>query len=155
MKVIAVFHPRENLRKCTLWPLVTRGDIEARTFADAALLDWSDKTILDPAGDPLSPADAGRTLVIIDGTWRYARKMSFAIQAEKRSLRGFVTAYPRTSKLFRDPPGGLASAEALFAAKLMMGARDDSSLDFYRWKEDFLRTNARLISEIEGGRRQA
>ncbi len=154
MKIVAVFHPRERLRKCTLWPLVERGVVSVCGYRDVAGYDWSGCVLLAPGGEPLGPADAGRTIVIVDSTWRYSTKVANLIHAPRRSLCGFVTAYPRTSKLFRDPPGGLASAEAVFAARLVMGERDDSCLDTYRWKEDFLRINARLIAEVAAGTRR-
>ena len=42
------------------------------------------------------------------------------------------------SKLTADPSRGLASVEALYLAKLMLGERDDSILAEYYWAENFM-----------------
>ena len=49
------------------------------------------------------------------------------------------TAYPRVSKVFDDPQQGLASIEALYLAKRLLGDDDASLLDGYHWREEFLR----------------
>jgi pre-rRNA-processing protein TSR3 len=49
------------------------------------------------------------------------------------------TAYPRTSKCFDDPAQGLASIEALYLARALLGDKDPSLLDGYYWRDDFLR----------------
>ena len=56
-----------------------------------------------------------------------------------RSLpRGVCTAYPRRSKLTADPAPGLASVEALYAARRLLGDDDPSLLDGYHWRAAFL-----------------
>ena len=70
------------------------------------------------------------------------------IRAPRRQLPLFETAYPRSSKLFRDPPGGLASAEALFVASLVFSRYDENLLDGYRWKEEFLEANRAAIRAL-------
>ena len=62
-----------------------------------------------------------------------------------RSLPGLQTAYPRSSKIFDDPEGGLASIEALWAAYHLMGRPTDGLLDHYRWAEQFLAANSDLL----------
>ena len=59
-----------------------------------------------------------------------------------RSLRGWQTAYPRTSRLGTDPNNGLASVEALYVAYHLLGRPTEGLLDHYRWAEEFLRINA-------------
>jgi pre-rRNA-processing protein TSR3 len=54
---------------------------------------------------------------------------------------GVRTAYPRRSKLYQDPAGGLASVEALAAALHVLGLPPDAVLDGYRWREPFLELN--------------
>jgi pre-rRNA-processing protein TSR3 len=66
---------------------------------------------------------------------------SFA-QVPVRSLGLWRTAYPRTSKVFRDPDGGLATIEAIFAAYVALGRDAERLLDEYRWADDFRRLNA-------------
>jgi pre-rRNA-processing protein TSR3 len=43
------------------------------------------------------------------------------------------------SKIAEDPTGGLASVEALYLARLLLGSRDDSLLDDYYWRDPFMR----------------
>ena len=43
------------------------------------------------------------------------------------------------SRHFEDPTGGLASIEALYLAKRLLGDDDASLLDGYHWREEFLR----------------
>jgi pre-rRNA-processing protein TSR3 len=148
LRIIAVFHPRERLQKCTLHPLLPRPDVVACTFPDMEDLDLRGAVTLAPDGPPLGRGEGAEALVLVDGTWRYARRIARSLGLPRRSLPGFVTAYPRTSKLFRDPAGGLASAEALYAAKLVLGEEDPSLLDGYRWAEEFLALNRRRIEEL-------
>ncbi|MCU0722941.1 MAG: hypothetical protein MUC63_04900, partial [Planctomycetes bacterium] len=65
-------------------------------------------------------------------------------------LPEFRTAYPRSSKVYRDPPGGLASAEALFAASLILMRPDETFLDGFRWKREFLEENRETIDRLRG-----
>ncbi len=91
---------------------------------------------------PLSPTDAGRPLILLDSTWRRLPQLETCLGGEpvRRSLpAGIKTAYPRVSKVFADPLGGLASVEALYVAKKILGDDDPTLLDDYRWKEEFLK----------------
>jgi len=57
----------------------------------------------------------------------------------RRSIPGGLrTAYPRVSKVFDDPAGGLASIEALYVARKLLGDDDPQLLDGYHWQDDFL-----------------
>ena len=60
---------------------------------------------------------------------------------------GIRTAYPRRSKLFDDPEGGLASVEALFAATAIVGIPRFDLLDHYRWADQFLELNAKRFEQ--------
>ncbi len=40
--------------------------------------------------------------------------------------------------MFEDPTGGLASVEALYAAKRLLGDDDPDVLEGYHWREAFL-----------------
>jgi pre-rRNA-processing protein TSR3 len=53
----------------------------------------------------------------------------------------FSTAYPRRSKISIDPEAGLASVEALYLAKRILGEEDPSILQGYHWREEFLGAN--------------
>jgi pre-rRNA-processing protein TSR3 len=89
--------------------------------------------------------------LLLDSSWRRALKLSLhpvLASLEKRSLSGFVTAYPRVSKLYPMPSGGLASVEALYVARLLQGREDPSLLDGYYWKAKFMEMNRFLIKAI-------
>jgi pre-rRNA-processing protein TSR3 len=64
-----------------------------------------------------------------------------------RSLGGWETAYPRTSKLFEDPAAGLATIEALVAAYVQMGRPIEGLLEHYQWREEFLRGNSTMFQQ--------
>ena len=51
---------------------------------------------------------------------------------------GISTAYPRVSRNFPDPDGGLASVEALYVALRILDDDDPSILDGYHWRDEFL-----------------
>jgi len=102
--------------------------------------------MLDIEAPPLTKADAGRPLLLIDATWRYAKKMCAFVETcgfiEKRSLPGeFVTAYPRCQEDCPDPSAGLASIEALYIAFHILGLEKDYLLNGYHWKDQFLEKN--------------
>jgi len=61
-----------------------------------------------------------------------------------RRLPALRTAYPRSSKTFRDPDAGLASVEALYAASVLLGEPHPEWLADYRWRDEFLRLNPTL-----------
>ena len=91
------------------------------------------------AGD--EPAPVG--LVLVDTLWRKAEKLLGLLPEMKRVTlpAGWVTAYPRRSKLFDDPIGGLATNEAAYAGRVHTAEDDRSLLNGYRWKEQFLEAN--------------
>jgi pre-rRNA-processing protein TSR3 len=87
-------------------------------------------------------ADAAHGLLLLDGSWRWADRMTRDfLDIPPRSLTGFRTAYPRVSKLGTDPDNGLASVEALFLAHHLLGRPTTGFLDHYLWAEEFLRLN--------------
>ena len=96
-------------------------------------------TVLTLNAPELSVADAGRPLLLLDSTWRLLPQLQGCLygRAVSRTLPAVETAYPRVSKMAEDPLGGLASIEALYLAKLILGERDDSLLDFYYWRDEF------------------
>ena len=146
LRFFIVEHPKEKKYKCTVSLLKGREDLTFLSTETAESMDWGDAVLLDPAVDRLlGPRDAGNPLILVDATWRRAERVVRKIPCSRRRLPPFETAYPRTSKLFRDPPGGLASAEALFVASLVMERYDESFLDGYRWREEFLTGNREAI----------
>ncbi len=111
-------------------------------FSARQPIDWPGYVRLAVNGPPLTRDDADRGILLIDGTWRHAARMNqHFVSVPARSLPGVFTAYPRVSKLFDDPPGGLASVEALFIAYQILGRPTVGLLDAYRWRDEFLRLN--------------
>jgi pre-rRNA-processing protein TSR3 len=142
---------RENRKKCTLTPLEGR---EGFTFVrlgpeESFLLDSG--LILDVEGAPLRAEDRELVreapIVVVDGSWARAGKVLARLRMrsgallERRSIPGIVTAYPRRSKLFQDPPAGLASIEAIYAVSaILLEPRPDLLRD-YHWAAEFLARN--------------
>ena len=95
----------------------------------------------------LSPFyDATIALMTCERTWRRAAAMAdrFA-HVPVRSLPPWQTAYPRASKLYEDPAGGLATIEALFAAYHILARDTAGLLGEYHWAGEFLQRNAERI----------
>ena len=143
---------RENRKKCTLTPLEGR---EGFTFVrlgpeESFVLDSG--LLLDVEGAPLRSGDRELVreapIVVVDASWARAAKtlsrlrMRCGSPIERRSIPpGIVTAYPRRSKVFQDPPAGLASIEAIYAASaILLEPRLDLLRD-YRWAGEFLERN--------------
>ncbi|MFW5845251.1 MAG: hypothetical protein ACOCXJ_03400 [Planctomycetota bacterium] len=143
-------HRKENTRTCTVHPLRDRADIEIRWWPPAPDLDAGRDVRLGLGGPVLGPADAGRRLVLLDATWRHVGKMEAdCAELPVRSLpAGLVTAYPRVSRLFQDPDGGLATVEALYVAVRLLQRDSRDLLSRYRWRDAFLAANATVLSEI-------
>ena len=158
MRFLIVRDSKENRRKCTLTPLEGRPEIRflrlprPQPGAPAPPIEVGPGILLQLEAPPLSRDDRsllhGGEVVVIDSTWarvptvlgRLTMRPGAVI--ERRSLpAGLETAYPRSSKLYRDPPAGLASVEALFAAAAILGEPDETLLASYRWGEAFLERN--------------
>jgi len=149
---IIIRHSRENLKKCSLRGLEKRADFQFYTYPDCAmgkelLPDLSDYIALDLEGPPLSSADSGSGLILLDATWRLAEKMNRLILPLQKVKRrripaGFVTAYPRRQEDCPDPTVGLASIEALYIAYQLLGRECQGLLDTYHWRELFLEKNS-------------
>ena len=133
-------HPKERRSKCSLTPLEGRGDLEFFRARSGWRFEVSGYTVLGLNAPVLSEADAERPLLLLDSTWRLLPQLESCLVGEgvRRSLPSVPTAYPRVSKVTEDPLGGLASVEALFLARLLIGQRDDSLLEGYYWRKDFL-----------------
>jgi pre-rRNA-processing protein TSR3 len=139
---VIVRHPAENPRKCSVLPLRGRPDLLFLNYPVKHRPNLEGYVRLATDGPPLSAEDACCGLLLLDGSWRWAGAMTrdFA-DVPARSLSGWVTAYPRVSKLGTDPDNGLASVEALFVAYHVLGRPTAGLLDHYRWAEAFLRAN--------------
>ena len=140
---IIVVHPKEKRSKCSVEPLRGRPGFVFWKYPRVGPEPLDNHVRLGLGGPLLSRADADRGLLILDGTWRLAEGMeaAFANVPVRTLPPTWQTAYPRTSKLFDDPLGGLATIEALFAAYTILGRDTTGLLDQYYWADEFLRRN--------------
>ncbi len=147
LPTVIVRHRRENLRKCSLAGLEWRTDLLFYTYPIDRLPSLQDYLLLQIGAPPLLPCDAERGLLLIDGTWRLAKKIAAQIctSLEARSLPpGYKTAYPRKQTGCPDPASGLSSLEALYVAHRLLGKSTEGLLDHYYWKQSFLTLNEAL-----------
>lgn len=146
---VIVRHPKENPRKCSVLPLRGRPDLIFLGFPVTHRPPLEGYLRLAAEGPPLSAADAGAGILLLDGSWRWAAAMNRDfLDIPPRSLHGYHTAYPRISKQGTDPDNGLASVEALFIAYHILGRPTVGLLDSYRWAEEFLRGNNLTIQPL-------
>jgi pre-rRNA-processing protein TSR3 len=151
LEILIIRLNKESPKKCSLTPLRRRGEPPVRWFhCDLGdPVEVGEVTLLHPEGEPLTPADAGRPLLLVDSSWRDLPRMLATVEGtfHRRALpSGLRTAYPRKSSLFQDPDAGLASIEALHAALAMLGRRNDGLLEGYHWAEDWLAMNRELLA---------
>ena len=147
---VIVRHPKENPRKCSVLPLRGRPSLVFLTYPVRQRPDLTGYVRLAAEGPPLSREDAGKGILLLDGSWRWAAAMErdFA-HVPPRSLAGWKTAYPRVSRLGTDPDNGLASIEALFLAYHILGRPTAGLLDHYRWAQEFLAANGLAVRGVE------
>lgn len=138
--IAVIRHPKERRSKCSLTPLEGRTDVRFLKARDGWEFDITGYTVLALGAPELSVEDAGRPLLLLDSTWRLLPQLEACLKGEgvRRTLPAVATAYPRVSKIDQDPNGGLASVEALYLARLMLGERDDSLLQSYYWRDSFI-----------------
>jgi len=146
MDILIVHDTREPAKKCSVAPLRGMEGVQFVTLSGQGHVDVGRRIWLHPDGDELSVADRGLGLLLIDCTWHRVAKLSKRIDGDlvKRRLPHLVTAYPRRSKLGRDPEHGLASVEALYAATALLGDPRPELLATYRWADAFLEANPDL-----------
>lgn len=143
---IIVVHPKEKRSKCSVEPLRGRDEFVFWKFPDQGPEPLDGYVRLGLGGPELSADDADKGLLILDGTWRLAQRMEpFFRDVPVRTLPPWKTAYPRTSKLFEDPTGGLATIEAVYAAHSIVDRDVSNLLDHYHWADEFLARNSDRI----------
>ena len=138
---VVIRHPRERKSKCSLQPVRHRPDLRFYTAAPGFCFDATGCILLTIEAPVLSPADAALPLLLLDSTWRLLPRLQATLTGNPipRSLpESLHTAYPRVSKIAADPVRGLASIEALFAARYLQGRPVEGLLDQYHWKDAFL-----------------
>ena len=140
--VVIIRHPKEKIAKCSLRNLHDREGFEFFKAHPDFHFDASGHLLLTMEGPPLSQEDRGHPLLLLDSTWRLLPQLLRCLRGNplRRSIPTKIrTAYPRFSKLTPDPPQGLASIEALYVAKRILGDDDPSLLEGYYWKDSFLK----------------
>ncbi|MGD2016800.1 MAG: DUF367 domain-containing protein [Planctomycetota bacterium] len=148
LDVLILRDPRESPKKCSLVPLRGTPGVEFVEYHPDRRLEAGGRVLLDPHAEPITDADRGLPLLVLDSSWRRLPKLSATVVGEprRRRLPPLRTAYPRRSRDFEDPAEGLASVEALYAALVLLGHEGvDHLLDAYRWKDEFLELNAATL----------
>lgn len=141
IETVVIRHPKERLSKCSLTPLHCRPEINFYKAKHGFRFNADGYTLLAVDAPPLSVADSGRPLLLLDATWRLLPRVKSSIDGtpvERSIPPGVSTAYPRVGRTFPDPTGGLASVEALFVARALLGDYDESLLFEYYWRDEFL-----------------
>ncbi len=157
-------HPKERLSKCSLEPLRERNDLVFVKATERVVIDVTGFILLAVDAPALSPEDAlvgeteakalrekvtlqglpfngQRPLLLLDSTWRLLYQLEACLRGTpiRRSLSGGITtAYPRVSKIAEDPAAGLASVEALYLARKLLGDDNPTLLAHYHWRDAFL-----------------
>lgn len=146
LDVLILRDPRESARKCSLTPLRGTPGIRFVSYDRDRRVEAGSRVLLHPEGEPITAADAGRPLLLVDCAWRRLPSLLATVDGDlaPRRLPPLVTAYPRRSKTFEDPEQGLASIEALYAALALLGETRPDLLASYRWAGEFLRGNPAL-----------
>ena len=146
---------RENKKQCSVYPLRERSDFRLRYFdrRQTPLPAFQADFLLHIEGECLSkiapPKQQSFWLATIDCTWKKLAPALARVEAPIPKLvripADFVTAYPRKSKTpGLDPDGGLATIEALFIAAAFLGSWDESLLEKFHFKKEFLELNSAL-----------
>lgn len=143
MSTIVIIHRKENLKKCSVWPLHIREDFRFHTFPyDIPELAVEDTVRLGIGGIPLSVEDTDKDLLVLDATWRLAPQMEVPFaHIPVRSIPSYKTAYPRVAGDHTDPKEGLATIEAIYCAHKIMGWSTKGLLAHYRWNARFMQEN--------------
>ncbi len=143
---VVIRHRLENLKKCSLRGLETRSDFVFLTYPYSLLPNLQNYIILTLNAPSLTLEDAPHGLLILDATWRYAKKMIKPLEQQPQFLyrslpTHYRTAYPRRQQDCPDPERGLASIEAIYLSYQILQRETQGLLDAYYWKEQFLYIN--------------
>ena len=142
LPTVIIVHPKERRKKCSVEPLRGRDDFEFVKFPQAVERSLDGFVRLGIGGPVLSEADKDCGLLVLDGSWKLAARMEPSYShLPVRSLPPIETAYPRVSKVFNDPTGGLATIEAVYAALKLLGRDVTGLLDDYYWADEFRERN--------------
>ncbi|MBK8978407.1 MAG: hypothetical protein IPM29_21105 [Planctomycetes bacterium] len=139
--VTVVRHPKERISKCSLRCLHDRPEFTFLRAREGFSIDATGMLLLAVDAPPLTTADRGHPILLLDSTWRHLPALLRCVTGAplRRSIPGGIrTAYPRRSRVFDDPEQGLASVEALYVCKAILEGPDPTLLDGYHWRDEFL-----------------
>lgn len=178
LPTVILRHCKEKIKKCSLRWLEDRYDLKFFSYPqdlealtsffyttissfsqytsayktmDTSTLMLAKYVLLDLRGSPLSIKDQSMGLLLLDGTWKYAKKMfrTLSFSMELRSIpHMFRTAYPRTQNNCEDPIRGLSSVETIFIAHHILKKDTADLLNTYYWKDLFLKKNQSLWNKF-------
>lgn len=142
-RILVVRDPKEGANKCSLTPLRGHPDVLFANYRPGRQFDGGSRILLEVGARALEPGEPSSGLLLLDSSWRRLPSLRRTIVGDvvPRSLPSLRTAYPRASRRFADPEGGLASVEALYAAVALLWGPDPSLLDGYVAREAFLALN--------------
>lgn len=138
---------KENPKKCTIHPIKSREDFRVRYFSkNQKIAAFQADCLLHINGQCLSKFHEKFTSIgLIDCTWRKVHGVLQRLEKPFPTLvkipENFLTAYPRKNQEGKDPSGGLATIEALFIASAFNKQWDETLLDKYHFKKQFLEIN--------------
>jgi len=153
VEMIIIIHTKEERKKCSLSPIRDDPNFTFYSEVDPSIPDNS--VLLHPDGLPLVPEDSNKELILLDATWGYydklVRRDDRLRKLERRSITGFVTAYPRKGRKRPHPENHLASIEVIIAAGIIL--RDPKLLrilERYYFTSEFLAKNHISQESIDG-----
>jgi pre-rRNA-processing protein TSR3 len=157
MRYEVVLDSGETANKCTIAPLAYRKDFRLIAVTHVLSLGrLNADVLLHHEGECITQLRsklAGVTGIAgIDCIWRrlpgLLRRVEGDLPILARIPEGFVTAYPRKSEDDSDPPGGLATIEAIFVAAALLGHWDATLLSEYYFGRRFIEMNQTRFLEL-------
>ena len=146
--MIIILHTSEVRKKCSLAPI---RDYPGLTFYDETnYIVPETSLLLHPDGPPLMDTDRDRPVILIDAIWKNYNKIykgDLKLNSlETRSIKGFVTAYPRKGRKRPHPSNYLASIEVIFCCGVILNRPGYLGvLDHYYFKDEFLSLNRQQL----------
>lgn len=147
----------ETANKCTIAPLASRPDFRLISAKGAEPIGpLKSPVLLHPDGECLTKIRSSRGgisgIAAIDCVWRRVDAILSRIAAPLPVLGripdGFQTAYLRKSSYGFDPDGGLATIEAIFAARALLGHWQPDLLSKYPFGRAFVELNRGRFLEL-------
>jgi pre-rRNA-processing protein TSR3 len=141
----------ETANKCTISPLASRADFRLIYAKTSPLFGpFQAEILLHHQGECLTTLKNKITAPIagiscIDCIWRrldhLLDRVAQPLPHLARIPEGFITAYPRKSKVCPDPENGLATIEAIFVAAALLGHWDLTLFSKYYFGKKFIELN--------------